>query len=1266
MKTTNSFLLLIGSLLISLSIFAGGGSGGVVPPPPGMPPCAVNPAPGNTACVATPICNVHGFCGTTSASYSADYWSQLNSAFCGSIENNSFLTFTAESSSITFDAYVYNCIAGEEGIQVMILDAANCNSGAITNFVCVSPMYAQNAPYSITANGLIPGNQYYIMIDGWAGDVCDYTFVAVDGVALPLGLDIGNNVTICQGETVTPTAFGGDGTYTWDPSPDLNATSGATVTITPPNAVGSYQYVVHSQGGVPNCPTANSDTLTVNVIQCCSIVSNDVSLLSCDATNGVYSVTGEITITGPQTVGSLVINDCNGNVQTLPLGSTPYTYTITGLDLDVPNCAIETYFSNDSECSHVLSHVLNYTAPVTTTPTFNSITHCEGDVASILPSASLEGITGTWSPAIINTSLTGVTNYTFTPDPGFCSPSVLLGVTINPKPIINVTDPVVFDCTSGDVVLQGSSPTSGTTILWTDIYGGDVGIVSGETTENPTVSSSGGYIITATSLEGCVQADTVNVIGNGNEPQISIDDPIDLNCANTTTTLLGTVSSSAGDPTDLIHNWSTPDGSITSGTNGTTADIDGVGTYVYTVTDQSNGCVTSVLVLVEGDLDAPVIILNTPLLEINCLYPQLPLGGTSDIGSIGVWTTSTGGMIGNLDTLGMNYTAVNTPGTYTYTVVNPSSLCSESVDVVITENTALPTVSAGPDLAICDSATTVLQGTASSNSGGALTYSWSATDGNVWLYDFSDILNPEVPADVTYILTVTDVSNGCVNSDTVQLFHYQQSTIFTDTTVCGTNFQVPQGSVSVIGQFTWSELNNGGTFNDSSIVNPIFTPSNPNEVSYTLVITDACSSINANVTIVPPPSVSSPSDVCEDPKELITTSYGAGTWTGTGVTFNVANTITNNDITTVTTNATASPGTYTVTFSSNDACNYTETLTLVFPQPVAIFADTVVCATSFQVPVGSVVSSGAGQWSVSPAGSGVFTPSNTTMHPIFTPNTGVVSVTLTFEDPCSSDNAVVVFPPRPVVQTPPAYSCGDMQEFLYVTTYSGGQWSVNDNPATTWHEDTALVFLTNPVIAPGGNQASTWIETLPTAGVYTLTFTENGCGYSETITVNMLPYPWTYISDTTVCAGVEYQLTAWQSPYELSYQWNTGANGISTIVTSPGMYTVEASNACYSYSDSALISFVACDITAPNVISLSSQSGNNTWFVDSYGVAEFNCIIVNRWGNLIYEYNDPNGGWDGRDKAGNVVSEGVYFYKIKAKYDSGEEVDKQGFVHVVH
>jgi gliding motility-associated-like protein len=64
------------------------------------------------------------------------------------------------------------------------------------------------------------------------------------------------------------------------------------------------------------------------------------------------------------------------------------------------------------------------------------------------------------------------------------------------------------------------------------------------------------------------------------------------------------------------------------------------------------------------------------------------------------------------------------------------------------------------------------------------------------------------------------------------------------------------------------------------------------------------------------------------------------------------------------------------------------------------------------------------------------------------------------------------------------------------------------------------------------------------------------------------------------------------------------------------------------------------------------------------GLESFYCTILNRWGNVIYEYSDPAGGWNGKTKNGDLVSEGTYFYRIDAKFEGSEPVVKHGFIEV--
>lgn len=236
--------------------------------PPVEPPCAVNPAAGNTACAATPICNLNGYCGTTSATYTDDSWTELFNAATScfpDIDNNSFLELTAIDTEISFWVWVDNCSL-PSGIQIMIFSAANCGSGPIAVHQCYSPGVIPVEATLVTADGLTIGNQYYIMIDGNAGAVCDYTIAAHEGIELPVeAASTTGDSAICLGESIDIYATGGaSGSYNWSPPTGLSSTVADTVTSTPATA-GTYTYSVLSTSVSPLCPATSSDfTLIVD------------------------------------------------------------------------------------------------------------------------------------------------------------------------------------------------------------------------------------------------------------------------------------------------------------------------------------------------------------------------------------------------------------------------------------------------------------------------------------------------------------------------------------------------------------------------------------------------------------------------------------------------------------------------------------------------------------------------------------------------------------------------------------------------------------------------------------------------------------------------------------------------------------------------------------------------------------------------------------------------------------------------------------------
>lgn len=145
-------------------------------------PCGSNPPPDNGCAFATDISTYNPFCGSTDTTiYNADGPGNLPGTFCGTIENNSWFSFIADTSVVHFYFQVYNCYFGN-GIQAQVFSTTNCSTfTTVSN--CFNPMSQSNG--TITATGLTIGTRYYLMVDGYARDDCDYT-VTWDGGPLPV------------------------------------------------------------------------------------------------------------------------------------------------------------------------------------------------------------------------------------------------------------------------------------------------------------------------------------------------------------------------------------------------------------------------------------------------------------------------------------------------------------------------------------------------------------------------------------------------------------------------------------------------------------------------------------------------------------------------------------------------------------------------------------------------------------------------------------------------------------------------------------------------------------------------------------------------------------------------------------------------------------------------------------------------------------------------------------------------------------------------
>ena len=476
-------------------------------PPPG---CGGNPPAGNTCATATPICDLTSYCGNTSNAYTNDSWTNGNGAnanglaneFCGSIENNSFISFVADAASVSFDVIVSNC-TWNDGIQMMIF-SGTCGSGPVVNYACNSPM----APgtNTISATGLIPGDTYYLTIDGFAGDVCDYQIITNNGVLLPA--DAGPDVSICPGGTTTLTASEGDGTYVWSPggqtTASINVSPGSTTT-----------YTVTSNQGNPLCGAGTtSDDVIVTVLPGTAPTITGTSVLSgtvgpgtgqtvviCDGGSANLTATGGGTYSWSPTTG--LSSGTSATPVATPTSTTTYTVTV-----DDGNGCIGT----------ATITVQVDPAPVVTV---NSGTICVGESINLTASGAA---TYAWSPttglspttgATVTASPTTTTNYTVTGSTVGCpNATAVATVTVDQLPAANFTVSGDFCLAINLLDFDNASPNNGDTYSWT--FPGATPATS--TAQNPaavTWSSDGVYNVTFTvTNNGCVGTITLPITIN--------------------------------------------------------------------------------------------------------------------------------------------------------------------------------------------------------------------------------------------------------------------------------------------------------------------------------------------------------------------------------------------------------------------------------------------------------------------------------------------------------------------------------------------------------------------------------------------------------------------------------------------------------------------------------------------------------------------------------------------------------------------------------
>jgi gliding motility-associated-like protein len=134
-----------------------------------------------------------------------------------------------------------------------------------------------------------------------------------------------------------------------------------------------------------------------------------------------------------------------------------------------------------------------------------------------------------------------------------------------------------------------------------------------------------------------------------------------------------------------------------------------------------------------------------------------------------------------------------------------------------------------------------------------------------------------------------------------------------------------------------------------------------------------------------------------------------------------------------------------------------------------------------------------------------------------------------------------------------------------------------------------------------------------------------------------------------------------------NYTWSNNSTGKTMIATGPGKYWVDVINRCGKISDTIIvvkkIDGCECSLYMPSAFTPNNDGKNELIKAFSNCPVMGQLKIFNRWGQLVYQTNDLQNGWNG--VYNNMPqTTGVYVYQVSYKYifRPGEFMKKGTFV----
>ncbi len=947
-------------------------------------------------------------------------------------------------------------------------------------------------------------------------------------IAPPAVLTCTNNSSIVLNTTGTST--GANITYNW--TAPAGATGFPSTALPPPNATVAGPYNLTVTNTTNGCTKTASVTVTENKTLPTADAGTD-KLLSC-LNNQSVSI-GTTAIAGLTYSWS---NSISTATQTVTTAAT-YTLTVTN---PVNGC---TKVDDVVVTADITPPVISPIAPVTV--------NCFTPNPSLTTSVTGPNLVYTWSPSGSGANPTITTGGTYT----LTVTNSVNGCTDTKTVVIpedKVVPNAVISLSANLSCLNNSSITLNTlgtstgpnyTYSWTGFSPG----YPSTTLTPPTVTTPGQYSLTVTNTtNGCTKTASLPVSQNIAPPILANMSPQVLTCTNNGQVTIGGAATGG---TNFTYNWSN---SQTTATQTVTAP----GTFTVTVTNTDNGCTATSSVVITEDKVIPTVNAGADL-SINCNNPTVSANATASGGTTLTYAWS-GGSAGT-NTLTPTF---NAAGTYTLTVTNTVNGCTKTDDIVVTADLVQPTAVIAPLTLNCTAPTANLNTTGTST-GANYTYNWSGPSGFA-----NTTLSPNITLSGTYVLTVTNTTNGCTKTATINVTEDKFAPTANITTAPLLTCANPTTQINATGStganFTYAWTSNVVTGSST------LTPTVNTAGSYTLTVTNTTNGCTQTAT----------TNVTEDKVAPVVTATGTGNITCLTTTANLGVTITsgsnlvfqwgpstgivgNSTLQNITVNQ---GGTYIVTVTNTaTGCSATSPITITSnntpPTANAVVSGAINCNNTSATLDGTSSTSGA---NITYLWTGPGLNSSTTLTPTVNAG-GAYTLALTnTTNGCTNSKTVVVnedkvlpvgsiFPPSQLTCTAPTVTITVSSNPTYLYSWSA---SAGGN------------------IVSGGSTQSIVADKV---GTYSVNIINAGNGCQITLPVNVtenkqFPTVVTVPNAAISCIAPNVTLNANGSssgfPYTISWTSSTAspitnATSLQPTVSSAATYTikiVDSSNGC--------------------------------------------------------------------------------------------------------